>query len=198
MIRQIRGTIAYVTDSTVEVEVAGICYQVRVAAPTEQFVVGSEISFATHLAVRENALDLYGFADRDSLEIFELLITLPKIGPKSAQQILKQADITLLKESVRNDNASYLSKMSGIGKKSAEKIVAGLKEKFKDIDEPLSAPTGAESRNEYARDTVDALLTLGYTQEDARRTVKIIIAEHTDARDTNEMVRRALQILGNG
>src|SRR5690606_39527631 len=113
----------------VVVDVNGIGYQVYTSSPAS-CQLGSPALFFTHLAVRENSLDLYGFFDRDTLEIFELLIELPKIGPKSALQILTAADITLLREAVRNDDPGYLSKLSGIGKKSAEKIVAGLKDKL--------------------------------------------------------------------
>src|SRR5690606_22203464 len=106
---------------------------------------------------------------RDTLEIFELLIELPKIGPKSALQILTAADITLLREAVRNDDPGYLSKLSGIGKKSAEKIVAGLKDKLEAMgyeDMGSSLPT-----NSAHADTIDALIALGYPAHDARRVV---------------------------
>src|SRR5690606_12668832 len=118
--------------------VAGIGYLVRTNSPTSYQLNTSVILF-THLAVRENALDLYGFADRDTLEIFELLLELPKVGPKTALQFLTQADVLLIKEAVYKEDAGYLSKLSGIGKKSAEKIVFGLKEKFEDLDQGAAA-----------------------------------------------------------
>ena len=77
----------------------------------------------THLAVRENALDLYGFTTHDELTMFEQLIKLQKIGPKTAIQILSQASLETLRKAVQTNDATYLSKMSGIGKKSAEKIL---------------------------------------------------------------------------
>src|SRR5680860_1289106 len=184
MIRQINGEIVYSSAQKVVVNVHGIGYEVRTSEPTEQFRVGSTVTFYTHLAVRENALDLYGFSNHDTLEVFELLITLPKIGPKSAQQILSQAETGLLKQAVRNNDPSYLSKMSGIGKKSAEKIVAGLREKFEEHDdsEPLRSTT-TDSLVPYARDTIDALISLGYSQQEARNAVRQI--EHEQPQITH-------------
>src|SRR5690606_3850094 len=106
-------------------DVHGIGYLVFISGKTT-YTHGDQCTLFTHLAVRENALDLYGFSTRDELSVFEALIKIPKIGPKTAIQILSQTDLTTLSRAVSSDDASYLSKMSGIGKKSAEKIVAGL------------------------------------------------------------------------
>ena len=196
MIRQLTGRVAHVDMTTVVVDVNGIGYHVHVTVSTTPFILGQEISFHTHLAVRENALDLYGFLDRDTLEVFELLLTLPKIGPKSAQQILAQADTTLLKQAVRQEDATYLSKMSGIGKKSAEKIVAGLKDKFA-IDDVTYDTVDADRSDTYARDTIDALIALGYTQEDARATVRKIGAENPEIIHSTDALKLALKQLSN-
>ncbi|MDC1205500.1 Holliday junction branch migration protein RuvA [Candidatus Pacebacteria bacterium] len=198
MIRQLSGTVSGNAANSVIINVQGVGYFVHTSVPGTQFPIGSEITLHTHLAVRENALDLYGFQLQDELEAFELLITLPKIGPKSAQQILTQADIALLKEAVRNDDPVYLSKMSGIGKKSAEKIVIGLKDKFEligvanEIDG--TNETGAGGAIPYASDTIDALIALGYPPNDARKVVQKLSPEITNA---NDAVREALRLLSN-
>lgn len=198
MIRQIRGTIADKTDDAVIIDVGGIGYYVRITESPTRFTPDQTITFYTHLAVRETALDLYGFTDLDTLEIFEVLITLPKIGPKSAQQILRQADTALLRDAVRNDDASYLAKLSGIGKKSAEKIVLGLKEKLNlDTDDESFEQTTSAANTPYTRDTVDALLALGYSQAEARDTVQTIAREHPEITDSAAALKRALQILSN-
>ncbi|MEX0930977.1 MAG: Holliday junction branch migration protein RuvA [Candidatus Paceibacterota bacterium] len=198
MIRQINGEIVYCSEQKVVVNVAGIGYEVRISEPAEQFIIGTEVTFYTYLAVRENALDLYGFSNYDSLEIFELLITLPKIGPKSAQQILSQAETGLLKQAVLNGDPEYLSKMSGIGKKSAEKIVTGLKEKFDEHDdnEPLRSAT-TDSLVPYARDTIDALVSLGYSQQEARNAVRHIEREQPQITHSTEALKAALKMLSS-
>lgn len=199
MIRQITGRVSYTDLTTVIVDVNGIGYQIHVTIPTTNLRIGEEISFHTYLAVRENALDLYGFLDRDTLGVFELLLTLPKIGPKSALQILSQADISLLKQAVVQGDASYLSKMSGIGKKSAEKIVSGLKDKF---DEYETGHDGAVTSDgdtslSYARDTVDALIALGYSQDDARNAVRKIGAENPEITQSTDALKLALRNLSS-
>lgn len=197
MIRQLSGTVASHTSDSIVIDVHGVGYLVYTSRPGTEFTIGSEITLHTYLAVRETALDLYGFELLDELEIFTILISLPKIGPKSAAQILAQAEITLLKEAVHNEDPSYLSKMSGIGKKSAEKIVAGLKEKFEALDMDIvgadvggsgGGPTGFES------DTIDALIALGYPPNDARKAVHQLPPTIENA---NEAVREALKLLSN-
>lgn len=179
MIRQISGIVTDIGPTFVVINVSGVGYLIYTNAPTS-FQLDAPVRLFTHLAVRENALDLYGFIDRDTLEIFELLIELPKIGPKSALQILTQADVGLLKEAVQNDDPTYLSKLSGIGKKSAEKIVAGLKDKF-------------EARG--IADTIDALVALGYPAHDARRVVLEMTNADPSLTSSASLVKLALQQL---
>jgi len=119
--------------------------------------------------------------------MFELLIELPKIGPKTALQIMTQADVALLRKAALSGDAAYLSKMSGIGKKSAEKIVVGLRDKFGADD------MYADEQHEGDHDVIDALMTLGYSQKESRDALTNIPAELTD---TNERIKAALKRVG--
>lgn len=179
------GTVADLALGNVVLDVSGVGYLVAVR-PTDalEFRVGTTLSLHTYLAVREDALDLYGFTSRDDLAVFELLIELPKIGPKSALAILSQASTELLKKAVASQDAAYLSKMSGMGKKTAEKIVQGLKDKFED-DGTTGAAHSADG------DVIDALLALGYSEREARAAVPKL---DPDA-DTNARVKQALRLL---
>lgn len=177
----------------VVVDVAGIGYLIHTNRSADSLPLGSTALFHTYLAVRENALDLYGFETRDELEVFEHLIDLPKIGPKTALQILLQADITLIKESVASDDPVHLSKLSGIGKKSAEKIVAGLREKFENT--PLSTTSVVTKSDDHTADTIDALISLGYPAMDARRVILQISTEHPQVQTSSEALKLALKIL---
>lgn len=192
MIRQLSGTVSQNAEHSVIISVGGVGYLVNTTVPGTEFKIGGDITLYTYLAVRENALDLYGFQLLDELEVFELLIELPKIGPKSAQQILMQADIDLLKQSIANDDPAYLSKMSGIGKKSAEKIVVGLKEKFELIAQRNTEEATAAEGATHASDTIDALVALGYSPQEARKAVQKLSPEITN---TNDAVREALKQL---
>ena len=144
------------------------------------------MSLFTHLAVRENAMDLYGFVEREERTMFEHLIKLPKIGPKTAITILSQADLQTLRKAVASHDPTYLSKISGIGKKSAEKIVSGLK----DLIEADDYVEGNDTERHTDSDVIDALLTLGYSERDAREAVQRI---PTEVQGTNARVKHALK-----
>ncbi len=190
MIRKLGGKLAEILEGAVVIDVNGVGYLVATNQLPTNSKLGNEITLHTYLAVRENALDLYGFSTRDELEIFELLITLPKIGPKSALQILSQADIELLKKAVLNNDATYLSKMSGIGKKTAEKIVLELGDKFaKRFDTAVAI---GQTGNSDASDVIDALVTLGYPLSDARSIVQKLPPDIS----ANDAIKEALRQLG--
>lgn len=194
MIRKLTGTIDEIQERALVLTVQDIGYFIAVTCSTNRFTLGERCSLHTYLAVRETALDLYGFLTRDELEIFELLLTLPKVGPKSAQQILGQADITLLKNAVLQGDASYLSKMSGIGAKTAQKIVHELQDKFADRFALVSSDTTPTYEDPAGTsDVIDALIALGYPAADARSAVRAIPPEITT---TSEAVRYALKNLG--
>lgn len=189
MIAKLTGEVVDIRITHIVLEVAGIGYLVAVSG-TAGFTLGAVTSLHTHLAVRENALDLYGFSTQDELIMFEHLIKLQKIGPKTAMQILSQADLETLMKAVRTDDPVYLTKMSGIGKKSAEKIVAGLKD-ILDIDSLAHEHSAA---NQSDSDVIDALMALGYSERDARQAVQKI---PTDITDTNARIKYALKSIGN-
>lgn len=191
MIRQISGIVADAAPLAVVVDVNGVGYLVYTTTGLA-YAIGSSVQFYTHLAVRETALDLYGFASRDELEIFELLLTIPKIGPKSALDILSKADITTLKAAITNGDPAYLTKVSGIGKKTAEKIVSELADALAGLAViGVPAPLGAAPH--FTSDAIDALVALGYPPVDARRAVLQLPPTVASA---NEAVREALKLLG--
>jgi len=188
MIKMLEGNIlrhhaGYVTLITS----GGVGYGVAVCAH-DTLPDHEQTRLFTHLAVRETALDLYGFTTPELLTFFELLLTIPKIGPKSALQILDQASITLITEAVKLGDATHLSKLSGIGKKTAEKIVLNLKDKLEHL--PLPS-TIADTNNQFYQDAFDTLVTLGYAPTDVRSTLDTL----PEANSTSELVTRALKNL---
>ncbi|MFN3188225.1 MAG: Holliday junction branch migration protein RuvA [Candidatus Paceibacteria bacterium] len=188
MIRMLEGTILRHDASHITlITSGGVGYAVAVC--THDTILDHESTrLYTHLAVRETALDLYGFTTPELLTFFELLLTIPKIGPKSALQILDQATITLITEAVKLGDATHLSKLSGIGKKTAEKIVMSLKDKLEHL--PLPS-TIADTKNPYYQDAFDTLVTLGYTPSDVRSALD----NTTEATSTSDLVTRALKDL---
>lgn len=188
MIAQLTGIIASRDERAVILDVNGVGYKLALSLETLGGIkVGDKLTLQTHLAVRENALDLYGFADQRELEFFELLLTVSGIGPKSALATLSLAPPDVLQKAILSGDASYLTKVSGVGKKSAEKIVLELKDKLGTLEGHQSDTLQTEA------EAVEALQALGYSLAEARRALKDIPAEIAD---TGERVKHALQYLG--
>jgi holliday junction DNA helicase RuvA len=139
-----------------------------------------------YTAVRENSIDLYGFKDIENLNFFELLLTVSGIGPKSAIGILGSASVQALTEAVSTGETTYLTKISGVGKKVAEKIVLELKGK-------VSSEKSSTQGRSGEIDTIEALKSLGYTHKEAKEALEHIPKGITD---TTEKIKYALKELG--
>lgn len=188
MIAYLSGKILDKKTDSVILEVSGIGYQVFVIAKFEQEAkVGEDSSLWIHHVVREDSEKLYGFKEKAELEMFELLMTISGIGPKSALTILSNAGIETLTEGIRTADPSYLSKISGISKKNSEKIILNLKDK---LGADLSGETGHQSQNTVA---IDALVSLGYSERESREVVRKI----KDIENPEEIIKEALKKLGN-
>ncbi len=188
MIGSIRGKIIKKTDHLVIVDVGGVGYKTSVPNNILNTVtLNSELFLWTHTVVKENALDLYGFQNEEELQLFEMLITISGIGPKSALSILNLTTIESLSDAISTGDTSHLTKVSGIGKKIAEKIILELKGKFVIMREPP-----AHLKEEI--DTIEALKALGYSQKEAQETMKKV---SSGAHTTNEKLKEALRILNS-
>ena len=188
MIAYIEGEVRALRAGYCIVSASGVGY--RVAATTETLArlrAGARAALWTYLAVREDALDLYGFAEESDLSFFELLVTVPGVGPKSALAILNVASADTLRSAIAASNDSYLTTVSGIGKKTAQKILLELKEKVG------LAHAGASERLESDEEALEAMRALGYSQSEAREALKKIPAS---AQGSSERLRQALKILG--
>src|SRR3989338_4596523 len=186
MIGSIKGKIILKTEKFLIVETAGVGYKINVSIDvlSKAKKLGDEIPLWIHTHVREDVFDLYGFLDRQELEFFEMLINVSGIGPKGALAILNIATIETLRKAISTDDTAYLTKISGIGRKTAEKIVIELRDK---IGEEKS---GTSLQEEL--DTLEALKSLGYSQNEAREALKKV----TLYENTNTKIREALKILG--
>lgn len=187
MIGSIKGKIIFKNNKFLIVETNGVGYKINVSPDTllKTKKTGDKISFWIHTHVCEDALDLYGFLNREELEFFEMLIEVSGIGPKSALVILGIASIKILKKAINAGDTSYLTKISGIGKKTAEKIIFELRDK-------VSGEKSDGSPLQYELDALEALKSLGYMQSEAREALKKVSPDT----DTTTKVREALKILG--
>lgn len=190
MIASISGTIARTTHDSIVVDVHGVGYRVFVTSDEQlRHTIGDSTFFHTYLAVRENALDLYGFSELPDLRAFELLLTVSGIGPKSALSVLSLVPTETLRAAVVQGDAGYLTKVSGIGKKTAEKIILELKDKAALLGEPSDTSVGKGEE-----EALEALRTMGYTLNEAREALKLVphSVEGSSAR-----LREALKQLGS-
>lgn len=187
MISLLRGIIESNTDKYIIIDVNGIGYKVYIPGNTFKNLPkkGEKIKLYTYLYVRENIMDLYGFLNPEEMEIFELLISISGIGPKGALSVLTVASIETLKKAIANEESSILTKVSGIGKKMAEKIILELKNKIG--DEFIGKWTSVDS------EAIDALMSLGYKLNDAREILKKV---PKDIKGVENRVREALKLLG--
>lgn len=185
MISIIKGTIESNTEKYVIVDVNGIGYKVFISANTFKNLPkkGENIKLYTHLHVREDAMELYGFLIQKELEFFEMLISISGIGPKGALNILSVASVDTIKKAIVNEESSILTKVSGIGKKTAEKIILELKNKISDE----LGEVGVDD------EAIDALMSLGYKVKEAREIIKKV---PKSIEGVENRVREALKLLG--
>jgi holliday junction DNA helicase RuvA len=187
VITHIKGTIIDKEERTLVIDVSGIGYKVFVTtAIIEKARDGAQISLWTHHAVREDSETLFGFPEKDELNFFELLISISGIGPKTALGILNVSSVSNIRKAVSTGDTSHLTKVSGVGKKIADKIVLELKGKFGAEEE-----SGISLRDEV--DALEALKALGYGHKEAREALKSVDQNVTD---TGDRVKKALKILG--
>ncbi len=190
MISHLSGTVIDISEKYAVIEVGGLGYKVSCATDTLAGLhIDSPASLHTYLAVREDALDLYGFATHEEKDFFEMLISVSGIGPKGALGILGATTIDTLKKAIGTGDTSYLTKVSGIGRKTAEKVVLELRDKMRAHVDMKETPGALRAES----DVVEALKSLGYSQNEARDALKEVSAEIVG---TNARIREALKILG--
>lgn len=190
MIGYIEGKIFHKEERVMIVASGGVGYALFVTpAAATLGVVGDTIGLWTHLAVKENALELYGFPSQEELALFRLLIGISGIGPKSAQNVLSLADHETLTRAIRRGDGAYLTKVSGIGKKLAEKIVLELKEKIGEGD-------GKDDISRAENEALLALEALGYDARDTRTIVRALAKDAKQYPTAQMIIKKALQTLG--
>ncbi len=190
MITHIHGKVIWNNDRYLVVETGGLGY--KIFGTTELCLSSSknsnkEIELWLHEVIREDANDLYGFREKADLDFFELLISISGIGPKSALGIMNVSPVSVIQRAVAEGDTSHLTKVSGIGKKLAEKIVLELKDKIINVNYENTGSLKSEI------EVLEALKAIGYDHNDAREALKQIPANITE---TKERIRHALKILG--
>jgi|SRR5659263_47202 len=172
MISHIYGEIAQCGEGFVVVDVGGIGYQVNVTKPIVYELTGKKekVKFYTYLHVREDAHILYGFLNKSELEMFKLLISVTRVGPQIAMNILSQIKIEELAAAIIHEDEKVLTRISGVGAKNAKRLILELKDKMTKKMEGFELPT--TSNVNY--DAVSALVSLGFPRQSAQRAVEAV------------------------
>jgi holliday junction DNA helicase RuvA len=172
MIAHVWGKSVLTGDKWVVIDVQGIGYQVQVTQPALQLLTHNKepVKLFTHMAVREDAITLYGFMHHSELEMFHILISVSGIGPQTAMNLLSQVGIEDFAIAILNEDEKALTRISGIGPKSAKRLILELRDKMKKVGETIL--TLESGRNSPAmHDAVSALISLGFAEKESRDAV---------------------------
>ena len=188
MIGYLNGTVKFLFGDSCILDVHGVGYKVSVDAATRQnLTVGDAAEFFVHTAVRQDAIILFGFGDAATLELFELLLTVSGIGAKTAQGVVSKISASELARAVATQDIKTLTRLPGLGKKSAERILLELKNKVRCQVSAVSAQANSTTRDEAA----EALDALGYTQAE----ISAVFDKAPSDASTEQLIKFALREL---
>lgn len=202
MFYYISGMLAHLNLNTAVVEAGGVGYKLTISQTTYSSLspkasTQQTVKLFTHMAVREDGVELYGFGTEDELEAFALLITVSGVGPKAAISILSQLTPSRLVAAICADDKKAIAAANGIGPKTAARIILELKDKLNKLGfssedtgfvSTESAPT--ESTSSKRSDALEALMALGYSRNEATSVLKTI---DVDALELDDIIRLALK-----
>ena len=197
MIYSLSGTLIHKEAALAVVECGGVGYACRTTQTTLAAIgaIGSQVMLYTHLSVRDDAVELFGFADREELSCFQMLITVSGIGPKAAISILSDLTPNRFALLVASGDSSALTKVKGIGKKSAERIVVDLKDKLAKTNpavEGMPMNVGNATGTDNLSEALAALCVLGYRQEE----VMPVLLKQSEDLSAEELIRLTLREMG--
>lgn len=197
MIYNLRGKLTACDINFIVVECGGVGFKCFTSLNTAKQLgeIGKEINVFTHLAVREDAMDLYAFATTAELDAFKLLITVSGIGPKAAVAILSELTPDRLALCIASGDATSITAAQGVGKKTAERVVLELKDKIGSIATEAASATVSNLQknieNSASAEAIEALVSLGYSQSDAA----VVVGSLDSSMSVDEMIRHGLKEL---
>ena len=188
MIATLRGEVSQTEDNAIVIEVGGVGLRVFVPAPLRSSIkTGETVFLYTHLVVREDALTLYGFESQADRELFNILLGVGGVGPKVALSVLSTMTLDAVQRAVFADEPEVLSRVPGVGKKTAQKMALHLKDKLK----PTDALAKVAAMSDKDSEVLAALTALGYSVVEAQAAIQSIPKDSSD--DVEERLRLALQ-----
>jgi len=198
MIASVRGLVAALGPDGAVVEVGGVGLSVSCSPGTlARLRVGEQARLATSLVVREDSLTLYGFADDDERSLFELLQTANGVGPKLAQTILAVHPPNEVRRAIATDDLVALTRVPGIGRKGAERIVIDLRDRIGSIESSAAVDfAGVTPVAPWREQLRQALAGLGFTGKEAGDAIDVVAADAGDTPDVSALLRQSIQLLG--
>jgi len=199
MIDFVSGKVEQKNPTSIVVDVSGIGYFINISVQTFEKIsgVGEQIKIKTYLHVREDILQLYGFADENERNVFLGLISVSGIGPKQAQTILSGIPINELVLAISESDENRLTTISGVGKKTAQRLIVELKEKFKSlglIDDSADSPEITIRLSSLEKEAIMALISLGYKKQTAEKAL-VKIRGNEKILSLEGMIKKVLQMI---
>lgn len=192
MIAHVFGIVAEKFNSSVIVDVNGLGYEIAVPyGDYERAVLNDSVKLYTHHHIREQSQELFGFSSLAAKKLFELLITVQGVGPKAALAILSLDESETVRNAIANADAAYITKASGVGKKTAERVVVDLSDK---VGMPLyydnKTSTGIAQTINHSDEALEALMALGYSLNDATQALEGVSTELSTADRVTQALKR--------
>lgn len=194
MITHLRGTLQSKSPTYAVVDVGGVGYGLAISLITfDQLPSASEaVHLSTYLHVREDRMELFGFADEEERAVFELLIGVSGIGPHSALTVLAGMTLRDLQEAILQERVAELTAIKGIGRKTAERLVLDLKDKIR-LSVPAAGEAALDTKPDASEEATKALMALGYVAPAARQAVRKAVEKHGTDLSVEQLIRLALR-----
>jgi Holliday junction DNA helicase RuvA len=198
LIAHLHGELARVESDYVVVDVHGVGYKVHppLAVITQMPSIGDEVKLLVSTIVKEDSITLYGFADDSQQSMFDLLLTVSGVGPKVALAILSTLQVDTIVNAISSESFLELNSVSGVGTKTAQRIVLELREKITTLVWTQAARKTMGPEQQVLNDAIEGLVALGYNRNDARSAAEQALKSVKDKRDTAAVVTSALKMLG--
>ncbi len=199
MISYLQGKLVHKSPTELVIDVNGVGYQVSIPLSTFEKLenAGGVVKILTYMHVREDLMQLYGFATESERELFKLLMSVSGIGPKMAQGILSGLNTEELKRSILDGNIAALTSISGVGRKTAERLIIELRDKLGKTDTLDSSVISTSKQLKARAEAAVALMSLGFTKQSAEKALIAVMSETTDKDlPVEEIVRHALKHSG--
>lgn len=197
MFDYLSGKLIEKSPTRIVVDVQGVGYTVSIPLSSFHILpeVESKIQILTHLHVKEDGWQLYGFLTREERNLFRLMLSVSGIGPKTALTVLSGIGVDDLKRALIGGDVEVLTAISGIGRKTAERMVVELREKVV-LEEKHIPVTGSKGQDAFFTDSVAALVSLGYKRQSAQEAVKRVLSKSSKSiSDVEELIKESLKFI---